>query len=352
MGTTDLSTALWRRLAWVCGGAVAGVGAAALAGWVADQPVLLGLHASYIPMAPNTALAFFTLGLGLCAVVGNHPAGRALGGLGAAMVLLIGVLRLIEFATGADLAVDRWFFHVRNGTFGLAPLGKMSLPTAAAFLAASTAVISLSVPPTATATVLARWRPSGDLAGGCGLIAGVTGLVFAMGYLFSPNAALLYGTQAIPMALNTAVCFVGLGSGLVSAAGPGAFPLLRLCGPSIHARLLRSFLPLVVVTVGLVAWLTHVVTSTAGASTAAVSAAALATVAILAFGVICERIAGRVGGQLERAEAALQCANDLLEIMVDERTHELSRALSEIRASHESLQAAHRDLKQTQSRML
>ena len=346
MGTTDQSTALWRRLARVYGGAVAAMGAAALAGWVADQPVLLGLRASYIPMAPNTALAFLTLGLGLCAVVGSHPAARTLGGLGAAMVLLIGVLRLIEFATRTDLAVDRWFFHVRTGTFGLAPLGKMSLPTAGAFLAASTGVASLAAPPTA------RWRPAGDLAGGCGLIAGVTGLVFALGYLFSPNAALLYGSQAIPMALNTALCLVGLGSGLVSAAGPGVFPLLRLCGPSIHARLLRSFLPLVVVTVGLVAWLTHVVTSTAGASTAAVSAAALATAAILAFGVICERIAGRIGGQLERTEAALECANDLLELMVEERTHELTQALNEIRASHESLQAAHRDLKQTQSRML
>jgi signal transduction histidine kinase len=199
----------------------------------------------------------------------------------------------------------------------------------------------------------------GHLAGGCGVATAMTGLVFALGYLFSPNAPLLYGTESIPMALNTALCFAGLGAGIVLAAGPGVFPLLKLSGPSIQARLLRIFLPLVVGTVGVVAWLTHMVTTTAGASSAAISSAALATAAILLFGLICERIAGRVGGQIERAEAELKRAHDLLEVKVEERTRELSRAngelaqaLDDTRRAHESLQQAHRELKQAQSRML
>ena len=101
-----------------------------------------------------------------------------------------------------------------------------------------------------------------ELGGAGGTIAGAIGLVFTLGYLFSPNAPLLYGTESIPMALNTALAFVALGRGI--GAGPATFPLLRLCGPSISARLLRAFLPLVVGTVGVVAWLTHVVTSTGG----------------------------------------------------------------------------------------
>ena len=154
----------------------------------------------------------------------------------------------------------------------------------------------------------------------------MTGLVFSLGYLFSPNAPLLYGTESIPMALNTALCFLCLGVGLAAAAGPEAFPLVRFSGPSIRARLLRIFLPLVVGTVGVVAWLTHLVTTTAGSSSAAISSAALAAAAIVLFGVICVRIAGRVGGQIERAESELQRANDLLESKVDERTRELSRS--------------------------
>jgi two-component system NtrC family sensor kinase len=349
--STVVTSSAMRRPAQVCGGMVAILGAAALVGWAIDHPVLLGVRADYIPMAPNTALAFVVLGLGLAGAVGDRRGGRGLAGPAAALVALIGILRLCEYSTGVDLAVDRWFFHVRAGTFGLVPLGRMSMATAVAFVAASIAVLSLTLP--------ARWRPAADLTGGCGLITGVIGLVFALCYLFSPNAPLLYGTASIPMALNTALCLVTLGIGLAAAAGPAAFPLLRLCGPSIRARLLRSFLPLVVATVAVVAWLTHVVSSSAGASTAAIASAAMATLAILAFAAICERIAGRIGQQLEQAEAALQCAHDLLEVKVDERTRDLSRANAELAqalrdscAAHDSLQVAHRGLKQAQSRML
>jgi two-component system NtrC family sensor kinase len=335
----------------VCGIAVAVVGIAALAGWATGHPALLGLRASYIPMAPNTALAFIVLGSGLLLVVSGWRGGRQSAGLGAVLVGLVGLLRLIEFTSGAGLDVDRWFLHVQGGRFGLAPIGKMSLPTAAAFVAASTAVVTLGW--------LSRWKSFGHVAGVCSVAVAMTGLVFALGYLFSPNAPLLYGTESIPMALNTALCFVGLGMGIAAAAGSGAFPLLRLSGPSIQARLLRIFLPLVVGTVGVVAWLTHLVTTTAGASSAAISSAALATAAIALFGVICERIAGRVGGQIERAEAELQRAHDLLEAKVEERTRELSRtntqlaeALHDTRRAHESLQQAHLELKQAQSRML
>jgi two-component system, NtrC family, sensor kinase len=86
-------------------------------------------------------------------------------------------------------------------------------------------------------------------------------LVFALGYLCSPDAPLLHGSEAIPMALNTAVAFVLLGTGLAAAAGPHAFPLHRVCGTSISARLLRVFLPLVVGTVVTVAGLTLVVST-------------------------------------------------------------------------------------------
>ena len=310
-----------------------------------------GSARNYIPMAPNTALAFLVLGLALV-LLASGLRGSLLGaGLGAALVGVVGVLRLIEFARGDGFAVDDWFFRVREGQLGLAPIGKMSLPTAIAFVTASGAVVALAW--------AARWKSSGHTAGACGLVTGMTGLIFCLGYLFSPNSPLLYGTESIPMALNTALCFLFMGAGLAVAAGPASFPLARLSGPSIRARLLRIFLPLVVGTVGVVAWLTHLVTTTAGSSSAAISSAALAAAAIVLFAVICERIAGRVGGQLERAEAELQQAHDLLESKVEERTRELSRtnrelasALREIQVAHESLQQAHLELKQAQSRMM
>jgi len=348
---TDLTYPPCTRATRWCGLAVLIVGTAALVGWATKQPVLLGLRSSYIPMAPNTALAFVVLGLGLMAAISGGRAARGGASAGAILVALIGVLRIIEMATGLDIAVDRWFYRAPAARFGLAEVGKMSSYSAAAFVAAGMGLVAIVGP--------ARRGRAGGLAGPCGLIAGLTGLVFGLGYLFSPNAPLLYGTESIPMALNTSLCFVGLGAGLVAAAGPRRFPLRRLSGSSVSARLLRVFLPLVVGTVGVVAWLTHVVTSSAGASSAAVSSAALATAAIFPFALICGRIARRVGEQLEKAESELRQAHDELEVKVEARTADLSRANAELgrslrdtRAAHEALLIAHRELKDAQGRML
>ena len=123
---------------------------------------------------------------------------------------------------------------------------------------------------------------------------------------------------------------------------------MRLSGPSIRARLLRIFLPLVVGTVGVVAWLTHLVTTTAGSSSAAISVGGAGGRRDRVVRRDLRRIAGRVGGQIERAEAELQRANDLLESKVVERTREaeppngeLAGALHESQLAHESLKKAH-----------
>ena len=46
------------------------------------------------------------------------------------------------------------------------------------------------------------------------------------------------------MAANTTVAFLVLGVGLTAAAGPECWPLRTVVGPSVRARLLRTFLPL------------------------------------------------------------------------------------------------------------
>ena len=303
----DLSHPSYRRAAQACGALVAVAGVAALAGWATGQPVLLGLRASYIPMAPNTALAFIVLGLGLFAVVERLARGPWICRSGCR-----------PGRPGRRPEVDRVRHgcRIRRGPNGssVSEAGQLGLAPDRQDVAPHRGRVRRGQRRGRGARLADRDGKSlGHAAGVCGLVTGMTGLVFSLGYLFSPNAPLLYGTESIPMALNTALCFLSLGVGLVAAAGPEAFPLVRLSGPSIRARLLRIFLPLVVGTVGVVAWLTHLVTTTAGSSSAAISSAALAAAAIVLFGVICERIAGRVGGQIERAESELQRAHDLLE---------------------------------------
>jgi two-component system NtrC family sensor kinase len=375
LGNRDRSPRVLRRFSFTCGGVCAAIGLAALSGWASRSHFLMGVRESYIPMAPNTALSFVVLGLGLIALASEmstsresgretdgrevalpvkfhrHWWARTLAGLGASLVALISCLRLFEFSTGKSFDVDSWFLQVPTDRLGLAPLGKMASFTAIGFFGGA---LSLA---------LRIWAKEGaviDFLAGLGaVITGAIGLVFGMGYLFSPNSPLLYGSETIPMALNTALAFVALGAGLAAVGGPGSFPVRRLCGPSIRARLLRVFSPLIVGTVVFVAWLTHVVSTSAGASSAAISSAALATAAIFLFGVFLEQMAGRVGQQIERAEAALQQAHDELEIKVEERTMALSqanadlaKAFRELNLAHISLQKTHQELTQTQGRMI
>ncbi len=135
-----------------CGLTVIVVGAAALVGWAANEPILLGVRPNYIPMAPNTALAFVVMGLGLMLVDSPVRLARGCACAGAALVALLSVLRLIEMAAGLDIDVDGWFFRVPSARFGLAELGKMSYFTAAAFVASGTGLAMLA----------GRSRPRGD----------------------------------------------------------------------------------------------------------------------------------------------------------------------------------------------
>ena len=330
-----------RHLAGASALVAAAIGAAALIGWFTGNPLLLGLHERYIPMAPNTAIGFVVLGAALLAI-GDRRA-RWASGAAAVGVAVVCLLRLSEYVTGVDRAVDAWFLDAPAETLNLAPVGKMALSTALAFVVAGGA----------TAALAGRaGRVAGHVAGCSGLAVTAAGLVFVLGYGFNPGAPLLYGTGAIPMALNTALGFVAIGTGLVAAAGRDAFPAALLSGPSIRARLLRVFLPLVVGTVLVVCWTTHALSTAVSPSSATIGAAALATTAILLFGLICARIAGVVGERIERAEAELRRAHDLLERKVEERTAELSGALADLRRAHDELQRAHHELQQTQVRML
>ena len=182
---------------------------------------------------------------------------------------LICVLRLAEFARAASFAVDSWFLRVPAGKLGGAPVGKMAFFTAIAFLAAGLCLAILA------------WnrRPINQQARN---IAGAErhvhwsdrpGFYFGLSLQSRYTAALW--RRLAPDGTDTAIGFVLLGTGLAAAAGPSSFPLHRVCGPSIRARLLKGILlPLVVGTVVTVAWLTHLASTTAGGSSTAILSAA------------------------------------------------------------------------------
>lgn len=178
---------------------------AAIAGWLMEWRILAGMRPDYIPMAPNTALSFIVLGISLCTLVTERKWGLKLSRLGAALILILALVRFAEFHTNMNLDVDQWIFQVPGEKLGLVPVGRMALPTALNFLVASVALFLASCSKTHWIAGLAERT----LAGVTTLI----GLAFSLGYVY--GAPLLYGGTTIPMALNTAIAFFVLGLGLV-----------------------------------------------------------------------------------------------------------------------------------------
>jgi len=92
-----------------------------------------------------------------------------------------------------------------------------------------------------------------------GLFCSTIGFIFVMSYLY--GLPFLYGSAIIPIAFMSALGALFAGTGLMAAAGPGAFPLVYFFGSSTRARLLRIFFPLVIALVLLQSVLSFVLVS-------------------------------------------------------------------------------------------
>ncbi len=328
------------RVQFGCGVTAAVVGFLALVGWLTGARVLAEVRPGYIPMAPNTAIGMILWGSALLVLPraggpGTRRARAAL--LVAAPALAVAVLRLIEYATGIDLGVDRWVLRVPGESLGLAPVGRMALLTAIGFVLAG---VTLGL-----AALAARRHAAAHAASVLGLALASMGGVSVLGYLY--DAPFLYGGRTIPMALNTAFGFVAVGLGLIAAAGSRSVLLGPLSGGTVRARLLRQFLPFVVGAVATTSWATHWVATAAGGRTAAMFTALATVNALLLGALLCARLSGRVGERIEQAEEALRLANDELEARVADRTRELCRAKALLEDRNGELQRAAADLERT-----
>ncbi|HZE72632.1 MAG TPA: ATP-binding protein [Pyrinomonadaceae bacterium] len=193
----------FERISKACGLLAVTIGVFALMGWFTGSVALKGIRPDYIPMAPNTALVFILLGFVLVGL--NSEKRRAVVGARVATLLsllLVGT-RLGEYLIDIHGQVDHLFLSFPAETLGLAPIGKMAFYTAATFFLLSLAFFFCTFP--------SRW--TNNFTKGLSLVVAFIGAVFSLGYVY--GAPLMYGRASIPMALNTAVCFVVLGSGLL-----------------------------------------------------------------------------------------------------------------------------------------
>jgi signal transduction histidine kinase len=287
-----------------CGAIVTALGALGLLSWKAGWRTLRTVGADSIPMAPDQALSFVLLGTSLW-LLARTPVRRWVALIVCAcagLVAFTAILRLGEFIPGNPWRIDQWRFFASGDTSD--PVSpdhdQMALQTAATFILGSLTLFLLTLP--------GKYAMVRNAASLLAVIVASLGLIFALGYFY--GAPFFSGPAAIPMAINTSLSFITLGVGLLVTAGPDTVPLRPLLGPSVHARLLRAFLPSTMLTVCVVAWsmswLTSLISQKESAPSAALVAALLVVAALLLVSFICARIAGVVGGDLERAEEELR----------------------------------------------
>ncbi len=210
----DRQVALLRSLAWGANILVLLIPCLVLAGWMFDIESLKRVAPGLVAMNPATALAFILAGASLWLLrdkPASEPAARTrlllIARALAALVVLIGLLRLAAILTGWDAGVDQILFRDKLGGVGDATLPNHMAPnTALNFVLVGSALLALDV------ETRRKRRPAQILALATILIA----LLALIGYAYGVRR-LTGVVHYLPMALHTGAAFLLLAAGLLCA---------------------------------------------------------------------------------------------------------------------------------------
>ncbi len=324
------------------GRAVALLGCLVLLGWALDIPTLRNPLPGSVAMKANTAMAFVLsavpLGLWRDRRTWRHAIARGC----AALVVLVGVLTLAEYAFGWDLHIDEWLFRDAVGAPGASHPGRMAPLTALGFVLLGLAEMTLDL---ARAGALGQW-----LAIAVGYL-GVLNLVGnayraqGLSHLYSPASAYT------EMPLLTAGVFVVV-SGAVLCARPDrgmmAIATSQTAGGVVARRLLPAALGLPLV----LGWL-RLLGERAGLWTFQAGWGLLALSTLTVFVVIVwrsARVLHQTDGQRQQVEAALRRARDDLETQVQQRTRDLSETVHALQVEVDERQRVEQALRESERR--
>ena len=218
------------RLAAALGWYALAAGLLSFLGWALDAQRLASWDGS-ISIQPNAALAAAVAGAGL--VLLAHGRRRLLVPF-AALSGLIGIVTLVEHATGIDLGIDALLTFGRpwGYTATVAP-GRMGPPASLSWGLLGIGMVAAL-----------GGRRARQVAAGLGLTVLTMGVLPFIGYLFGANP--LYAVARVTaIALQTATMLVALGIGLVAAL-PEVEPMRTLREPTAAGTLARRALPFVV----------------------------------------------------------------------------------------------------------
>ena len=282
-----------RRLAKVCAASATFLALLVLVGWMTGSLILTQWHPSYRPMGPSAALGVALLGAGLFVYVRWQRGGRWFATAAGLLVVGLTALMLAGVWVGFDGTLEHLLFsqpqRVNGILVGMSPVG------ATVLLLASAGLTLLTCAP-----VFQGRQPLASLV--VTIAVGVTavGAIHVLSFLY--GTPLMQRGSIIPFTVPGSLAALLIGVGLMTAAGPHAWPLRLLCGASVGARMSRALLPVMLILILAGNWIAsglrqsdiHPVLGEAVES----------LIYITALGAVTLFIARRVGGDIDRVEAS------------------------------------------------
>jgi PAS domain S-box-containing protein len=228
------------------------IGAAALLGWILNNPYLKRIHPSLVTMKANTAVCLMLAGVSCILINDRTPSNikRGIIHLFAAIVGLVGLITLSEHVFGWNTGLDQLLFFESREEAGLSFPGRMGVAASLNFFFLGIALSFLN-------TTARRWFRVSNIA--VLLVVTVTLLVFL--YYFYGIEQFEPFAQYFTIALHTVVAFLSICTALLLARPERGF-VAALLGNSPGAVVARRMLPAFLVVI-LLGWI-RTLTRTAG----------------------------------------------------------------------------------------
>lgn len=253
---------------------------------------LLSFGSSYIPMAPVTAFLFIINSILIILQTTRLK-------FSVIKYLIIIGISLIDISSGYSIihavipalpSLEETLFNAQEQVSGI-PVGVMSPLTAFFFLFASLSFI----------LGLSEQRRYRNISPLCAIGILAAGIIIVEGYWF--NSPFLYGGTIVPVAWTTGFCFLLIGLSLLSLRSDDTNLGQVLFGPTVKARLLRTFLPVMILFVLITGWIYSLFVFQPAAYNPVLWTGIIAVISIGVIVIIVTFLSRQIGGVIDHAES-------------------------------------------------